>query len=282
MRKTAVYLLLIVLLFFCVIPFYLMLINMTRTNDEINRGISLLPGTALINNFQNLVLGRKDNVSGLRWGALNIGRGFINSLLVAASATILSAYFSALTAYGFAVYRFYGKKILFGVILTVIMIPNTVSLIGIYKLITGLGMQDTYWPLILPAIASPFSVYFLRQYIISVMPYPLIEAARIDGAGELKIFHQIMLPLLVPGIATVSIFFFLASWNSYLLPLTVLNSQELYTLPLLIQQLNTTTFNRDLGTLYAGVAVSVIPIIIAFVFLSRYIIQGLAEGSIKE
>ena len=280
--KIITYLLLIFLLLLCVIPFYLMLINMTRTNDEINRGISLIPGTAVIKNFQNLLLGRQDAVTGIRGGALNIWRGFINSLLVATCATVLSAYFSALTAYSFAVYRFAGKKILFGLILTVIMIPNTVSLIGIYKLITGLGMQDTYWPLILPAIASPFSVYFLRQYIIGVLPNSLIEAARIDGAGELKIFHQIVFPIIVPGIATVSIFYFLSSWNSYLLPLTVLNSQDLYTLPLLIQQLNTSTFNRDLGTLYAGVAVSVVPILIAFAFLSKYIIQGLAEGSVKE
>lgn len=176
-------------------------------------------------------------------------------------------------------YRFRGNKILFGLILAVIMIPPTVSVIGFYKLIVNLGMYDTWWPLIIPAVASPYTVFFLRQYVSSSFHPALLEAARIDGAKELYIFHRLGLPLITPAIATMSIFGFLASWNNYLLPLTVLNSQDKYTLPLLIQMLNTTTYYRDQGALYAGVAISIIPIMIAFIFFSRYILGVFLRSS---
>ncbi len=120
------------------------------------------------------------------------------------------------------------------------------------------------------------------QYTKSVLNPSLVEAASIDGAGEFFIFHRIGLPLMAPGIATMSIFGFLVQWNNYLVPLTLLNSQEKYTLPLIIQQLNTTTYQRDFGAMYLGIALSVIPIIVAFAFLSRYLISGIAFGGVKE
>ena len=277
-----VYVFLLIVAVLCAIPFYLMLINATRTNDEISRGVSAIPGTALVENFLTLFLGRLDLETGLRGGGLNILRGLLNSAIIAASATVLAGYFSALTAWGFAMYRFKGRKVLFGIILAVIMVPTAVSLIGFYKLVVNLGLYDTWWPLILPAIASPYTVFFLRQYTTSVFPPSLLEAARIDGAGELVVFHKLGLPLMLPGVATMSIFGFLVSWNAYIIPLTILNSQEKYTLPLLIQQLNTTTYNRDLGALYSGVAVSIVPIMIAFALFSRYILEGLTFGAVKE
>jgi len=280
--KTTSYLFLILMALICIVPFYLMLVNATRTNTQIDYGVSLLPGTATVENFKTLFLGRLDPRSGLRGGGLNILRGFLNSFIVAGSATVLAGYFSALTAWGFSMYSFRGRKILFGLILAVIMIPPTVSVIGFYKLIVSLGMYDTWWPLIIPAIASPYTVFFLRQYISSSLHPALLEAARIDGANEFIIFHKLGLPLITPAIATMSIFGFLFSWNNYLLPLTVLNSQEKYTLPLLIQMLNTTTYYRDQGALYAGVAISIVPIMIAFIVFSRYIMGGLSFGAIKE
>ena len=282
LTKVLCYIFLILLALVCIIPFYLMLVNATRTNTQIDYGVSLLPGTAVIENFKTLFLGRLDAETGMRGGGLNILRGFFNSAAIAVSATVLAGYFSALTAWGFSMYKFRGNKFLFGLILAVIMIPPTVSVIGFYKLIVNLGMYDTWWPLILPAIASPYTVFFLRQFIQSSFHPALLEAARIDGAKELYIFHKLGLPLITPAIATMSIFGFLSSWNNYLLPLTVLNSQKKYTLPLLIQMLNTTTYYRDQGALYAGVAISIIPIMIAFVFLSRYILGGLSFGAVKE
>lgn len=281
-KKVICYVFLIVVALICIIPFYLMLVNATRTNTQIDYGVSLLPGTSTIENFKTLFFGQLDAQTGLRGGGLNMLKGFFNSAIIAVSSTVLAGYFSALTAWGFSMYKFRGSKVLFGLILAVIMIPPTVSIIGFYKLVVNIGMYDTWWPLIIPAIASPYTVFFLRQFISSSFHPALLEAARIDGAKEVYIFHKMGLPLITPAIATMSIFGFLGSWNNYLLPLTVLNSQDKYTLPLLIQMLNTTTYYRDQGALYAGVAISIIPIMIAFIFLSRYILGGLSFGAVKE
>lgn len=280
--RAAVYLVLLVMTVVCVMPFYVMLVNATRTNQEINRGPTVVPGSALVENWKTLIEGRRDPNTGLRSGGLNIPQGFLNSLIVALSATLLAAYFSALTAYGFAMYKFRGSNILFALLLSVIMLPPTIMLVGLFKLSLSINLYDTRLILILPAIASPYTVFFLRQYTKSVISPSLVEAARIDGAGEFYVFHRIALPLVMPGVATMSIFGFLVQWNNYLVPLTLLNSQEKYTLPLIIQQLNTTTYQRDFGAMYLGIALSVVPIIIAFAILSRYLIAGIAFGGVKE
>jgi len=284
-NRTGVYVLLAVLTVICVVPFYLMLVNATRTNNEILSGLSFLPGDQAFKNFDTLINGRIiPNNSGTqeRSEGLNVPQGFFNSTIVAVSATALAGYFSALTAFGFALYHFRGKKFLWAVIMTVIMLPPTVGLIGYYKLVAGLNLLDSYWPLILPAIASPFAVFFLRQYMSSALPLSLVEAARIDGAQEWYIFNRIALPLVAPGIATISILGFLGSWNAYLGPLIVLSKKELFTMPLLIQQLNTSTYNRDFGAMYMGITLSVVPILIMFSFFSKYLIEGMTAGSVKE
>jgi multiple sugar transport system permease protein len=281
-KKTGAYIFLILLAFICIIPFYLMIVNATRSNAEIFRGPSVLPGSYTIQNFKTLTLGRQDTNTGLYTGGLNVPRALVNSFYISVTATVLASYFSALTAYGFAMYTFRGSKLLFALMLGVIMIPPAISLIGIFKLILGLGLFDTHAALILPAIASPFTVFFLRQYAKSTIPPSLVEAARIDGAGEFFIFHRIGLPLLIPGVATMAIFGFLFQWNSYVIPLTVLSTNDKFTLPLVIQQLNTTTYNRDLGALYSGIVVSVIPIMIVFAISSRYLVSGITFGAVKE
>lgn len=281
-KRLVLYVVLVIFALVSTVPFYVMIVNATRSNQEINRGPAILPGDSLQKNWVTLLQGEMDPDTGLRSGGVNIPRGFVNSLLVALSATVLSAYFSALTAYGFAMYRFRGRGLLFGLVLAVIMLPPTIMLVGLFKLMIGVGLYNTRWALILPAIASPYVVFFLRQYTSSVVNRSLLEAARIDGAGEFQIFNQIALPLVAPGVATMSIFTFLAQWNNYLVPLTLLNSQEKYTLPLLIQQLNTTTYQRDFGAMYLGIAMSVVPIIIAFAFLSRYLVSGITFGAVKE
>ena len=258
-----------------------MFINATRTNNEIFSGISFLPGTSTIDNFNKLVFGAIDSGTGLRQGGLNIPRGFFNSLIIAVSSTTLAGYFGSLTAFSFAFYRFRFKKILWALIMVVIMLPPTIGLIGFYKLVSSADMLDSYWPFILPAIASPFSVFFLKQYLQSALPKSFIEAARIDSAPEIYLFHKIVLPMAMPGIATVSILGFLGSWNAYFGPLIVLNNKDLYTLPLLIQQLNTSLYNRDFGAMYMGIALSVIPILIVFIFFSKFLIEGIGAGGVK-
>ncbi len=276
--KVLLYVFLIALVIVCIIPFYLMIINATRTNIEITRGPTFLPGSNLLENLNAFSY----SFSSVNSEKLNVVLGLWNSFLVSTAATLLAGYCSALTAYGFSIYRFRGRKLLFGLLLSVIMLPPTITLIGTFKLMLSLQLFNTRWALILPAIASPYTVFFLRGYIGSAVNKHMIEAARIDGAGELRIFHRIAFPLIMPGVATMSIFGFLAQWNSYILPLTLLQDQSKYTLPLIIQQLNVSNYNRDLGALYTGVAISVVPILIAFAIFSRYLVAGISFGAVKE
>ncbi len=269
--KTILYLALILLAALCLIPFWMMLVNATRSGNEIMTGFSLLPGTSLMENWA------------LVTGNLDIFKGMLNSLLIAVGSTVLVSYFSALTAYALACYDFKGNKLLFTVMLIFMMVPAQLGLLGFYDLCNMLGLVDSYLPLIVPAIASPGTVFFLRQYILSVLPKALLEAPRIDGAGELRIFHSIVLPIMAPGIATMAIGAFIGSWNNYLLPLVLINNQDLFTLPMMIASLNSVKdISSNIGATYLAIAMSVVPIIVVFCFCSRYIISSISAGSVKE
>jgi len=230
-----------------------------------------LPGKSLIENWKTVS------------GYFNLFRGFGNSLLVAVPATILTAYFSAITAYALAVYHFRGGKILLVIIVVFMMIPGQLSLLGFYNLIAKLKLIDSYIPLIIPAIAAPGTVFFLRQYLLSVLSKSLLEAARIDGASEIHIFHTIVFPIMMPGVATMSIGAFIGNWNSYLVPLILLNSPDKFTLPVMIASLNSSQdITSNQGAIYLAVAISVVPILIVFSFCSKYIISSISAGAVKE
>lgn len=270
-KKAIVYIILTVLAIACMVPFYMMMVNATRNSQEIMSGFSLLPGSSLIENWE------------IMSGYFDIFRGLFNSLFVAGSITFLSGYFSALTAYGFAVYDFKGKNFIFTIILVLMMVPGQLGLIGFYDLISGLGLIDSYIPLIIPAIASPFVVFFLRQYLQSVLPKTIVEAARIDGASELAIFHKIAIPIMMPGIATMSIGTFIGAWNSYIVPLVVLLSPSKFTLPVMMGSLKASTdMAANIGATYLAIAISVLPIMIAFLFFSKHIISNISAGAVKE
>ncbi len=268
--KIMIYAFLILLAIVCFIPFLMMIVNATRSNEEILTGFQLLPGTSLVENYQTMM------------SYINIWAGFKNSLIISVLVTVLSGYFSALTAYGFAFYTFKGKNFLFVFMLIMMMVPGQLGLIGFYELSKNLGILDTYIPLIVPAIASPFVVFFLRQYIQTTLHPSLIEASRIDGASEFKIFHTVAIPIMMPAIATMSIFTFIGSWNNYIVPLVVLFSPEKYTLPVLMGFLKGSQVAQNLGSMYLGIAISVVPIMVAFLFLSKYIVNSISAGSIKE
>lgn len=268
--KFLVYAFLIALTLLCIAPFYMMLINSTRASTDINTGLSVIPGDKLGENLTNLL---ED---------VDIFRGLANSATIAVLATILSSYFSALTAYGFAFYNFPGKKVLLVLVMGLMMVPAQLGLIGFFSLVNALGLIDSYIPLIVPAAANAFAVFFLKQYAGSTISKSLIQAARIDGAGELEIFHKIAFPLMLPGVAVMAIFTFVANWNNYITPLVILNSTENYTVPMLIAQLNSTAYKTDFGVVYTGVALSVLPIMIIFAFCSRFLIANIAQGGIKE
>lgn len=270
-KKTVLYAALIALAVLCLLPFLLMMVNATRTGSEIVTSFTLIPGKALAENWRIVS------------GYFNLFQGMANGLMVAIPVTLLTGYFSALTAYALVVYNFKGNKIISVVIVVFMMIPSQLSLLGFYDLITMLNMVDSYIPLIVPAIAAPGTVFFLRQYCESSLQPALLEAARIDGAGEIKIFHTIVLPLMSPGIATMSIGTFIGSWNNYLLPLILLNSPDKFTLPVMVASLNSSTdITANQGAIYLAVAISVIPILIAFAFCSKYIIGSISAGGVKE
>ncbi|MEE0800569.1 MAG: carbohydrate ABC transporter permease [Gemmiger sp.] len=269
--KALWYVFLIALTIICFIPFLLMIVNATRSGSDIMAGFSLIPGTSLSINW-DIVMSN-----------LNLPRGFVNSLFLAVCNTVLTSYFSALTAYGLAFYKFRGNKVIFTVMIIFMMVPTQLSMLGFYNLCTSLKLLNSYIPLILPSIASPATVFFLRQYILSVLPKSILEAPRIDGASELLIFHKIVLPIMSPGIATMAIGAFVGSWNNYLIPMLLLNKQEMFPLPVMVASLSAVRdITTNLGATYLVVAVSVVPIMIAFCFFSKYIISGVSAGSVKE
>lgn len=270
-KKAILYICLILLAATCLLPFLLMIVNATRSGVEITHSFTFIPGNNLKANWEAL------------FGYVNLFLGFGNSLKVAVPATLLTAYFSSITAYALAVYKFKGNGLIFKVIVVFMMIPAQLSLIGFYNLCMKLHLVDSYIPLILPAIAAPGIVFFLRQYVQATLSVSLLEAARIDGASEIHIFHKIVLPIMSPGIATMSIGAFIGNWNSYLVPLILLNSPKKMTLPVMITTLNAATdLQKNQGAIYLGVAISVIPILIVFCFCSKYIISSISAGGVKE
>jgi ABC-type glycerol-3-phosphate transport system permease component len=273
LTRVVFYVILILLAVTCIVPFYIMIINGSRTNEQITLGITLIPGSNVIGNLKTILIITAN---------LNFFLGFLNSAAVAIAATVLSIYIAALTAFGFVFYEFPLKKVLFVFIMASMMIPAQLGLIGLWNLMLMLNLLDSLLALILPAGAAAFTVYFLRQYIRSVLPDYIIQAARIDGANDLLIFHRIALPIMSPGIATMAIFGFVISWNNFLWPLIALTTKDNYTLPLMIAQLSSSLYARDFGAIYLAVAFSVFPIIVVFIFLQRFLISGVSFGSLKE
>ncbi len=270
-KRAIIYVCLIVLALMCILPFWLMIVNSTRSGVEITHFFSFLPGQSLKDNWKVL------------FDYVNLFLGLFNSAKVAVPATLLTAYFSAITAFGMAMYQWKGNNLLFKIIVVFMMIPGQLSLIGFYNLCQKLHLIDSYIPLIIPAMASPGIVFFLRQYVKATLSKSLMEAARIDGASEIHIFHRIVLPIMAPGIATMSIGAFIGNWNSYLVPLILLNTPKKMTLPVMISTLNAATdLQKNQGAIYLGVAISVVPIIIVFCFCSKYIISSISAGSVKE
>ena len=221
------------------------------------------------------------------WGTLTgrgfqIWQGFGNSAFVSICTTLLSVYFSAMTAYGLHIYRFKGRAVLWSVILVIIMLPATLSIIGFVQFVGMIRLRDSYIPLIIPSIASAGTVLFLRQYMMSAISVELIDAARIEGADEYRIFNSISLPVMLPALAAQSIFVFVGAWNSFITPSVLISTQSKYTLPLLVRDLAGNIYRAEVGAIYLGVAISLIPIILFYAFMSRYIISGITMGGLKE
>ncbi|MCG8478718.1 MAG: carbohydrate ABC transporter permease [Spirochaetales bacterium] len=266
--KGVLYVLLVVLAAVSVVPFYVMVINATRSNVEISQGISLIPGDRIVENYRIIQ------------SKVNIWRGFLASTIITVPSVVLSAFFGAMTAYGFAKFRFPGRELLFWIVLATMMIPQQLALIGFYDLCVRLGVIDTYPPLILPLMANAGMVFFVRSYIESSIPDSLIEAAIIDGAGEFYTFLRLIFPLSMPAIATMSIFTFVFKWNDLITPLVLLSSAEKFPMPVVISNIRG-LYEANFGAIYLGVTISVVPIIVVVVLFSKSIIKGLTVGAVK-
>lgn len=270
-RRAVAYVVLVFLTILCLFWFYVLFVNATRAHSDIQSGFSPIPRGYLIQNWTNLV-----------HGTLPIWNGLFNSVVIAGCSAALCVYFSAMTAYSIHVYRFAGRKVIATFILAVMMIPTQVTALGFLQLIDKLHMEDTFWPLIIPSIAAPATFFYMKQYLDSALPLSLVEAARIDGSSEWRTYNTIVMPIVKPAIAVQAIFTFVSSWNNYFTPALVLKSDKMKTLPVLIAQLRSADWLKfDMGQVYVMIAFAIFPVIIVYLCLSKYIVGGIAAGSVK-
>ena len=272
-RTIFAHVVLIILSIMCLFFFYILLVNSTRSHAELQKGFSALPGSSFLTNLKNVT----------NDGSFPMVRGIINSLIVSGCSAAICTYFSALTAYGLYAYDFKLKKIAFTFIMAILVMPTQVTAMGFLRLITKMGMYDSLLPLIIPSIASPAVFYFMYSYLQSSLPLSLVEAARIDGCREYRTFNQIVLPIMKPAIAVQAIFTFVGSWNNYFVPALVIQTKDKMTVPILIALLRGADYlNRDMGKIYMMIMVAIVPIIVVYLILSKYIIAGVTLGGVKE
>ena len=252
-------------------PFVVMFVNATRSTFEIQQsGVSLIPSRFLASNYAILTGKTFDPFV-----------GFYNSVIISTGATALAIYFSTLTAYALVAYSWKMRQAFFTVILAVMMIPAQVTSIGFYQFMYRIGMTNNLLALILPAIASPATVFFMRHYMLGSLHLELVDSARIDGSGEFSTFNRIILPIMKPAMATQAIFIFVGSWNNLFLPMILLTNKDKYTLPIMVSLLRGDIYRTEYGAVYLGLVLTVLPLFVIYFLLSKYIIAGVALGAVK-
>ena len=270
-KRSMLYVLCTVLCALSLLPFWIMLVNATRSSTQIQSGVSLIPSNYLVRNWTRFQ--QQD---------FNALIGFKNSAIIAFGSTALAVYFSALTAYGLTVYKFKGHKFMYALILAIIMIPGQVTGTGFTLFMHQIGWRDSFWPLIIPSIAAASTVFFFKQYLEANFQVSLVEAARIDGAGEFYTYNKIVMPIMVPAMATMAIMAVIGSWNNYMTPLMLLTSSSKHTLPMMVKELRGDIYKTDFGLIYVGLSLTALPLMIVYFCFSKYIIAGVAVGGVKE
>jgi multiple sugar transport system permease protein len=259
------------------LPLFWLVVASTKSNDDLFTSFGLwFANFNLLENIQT-VLTFQDGIF-IRWA--------LNSLIYAVVSAVGAAFLATAAGYGFAKYQFPGNTVLFSITLGAIMIPLAALTVPTYLLFAKAGLTDTYWAIILPSLATPFGVFLMRVYAADAVDDALIEAARVDGVGELRIFFTVALRLLLPGSVTVLLFTLVATWNNYFLPLIMLNSSDLFPLPVGLALWQSTAAGGSgsralFSTVITGSLLSIIPLVIAFLFLQRYWQSGLATGGVK-
>ena len=270
-RTVFAHIVLILLSFMCLFFFYVLIINATRSHGDLQKGFSALPGKYFLENLKNVA----------NDGSFPMFRGILNSVIVSSCSAALCTYFSSLTAYGLYAYEFKARKVAFTFIMAILVMPTQVTAMGFLRLVTKMGLYDSLLPLIIPSIASPAVFYFMYSYLQSSLPLSLVEAARIDGSGEFHTFNRIVIPIMKPAVQ--AIFTFVGSWNNYFVPALIIQSKSKMTVPILIATLRGADYmNFDMGKIYMMITVAIVPIIIVYLLLSKYIIAGVTLGGVKE
>ena len=272
LSRFVVYVILVFLSVLCLFSFWMLFVNASRSNGDLQGGFRLLPSNYFITNLKNA------------WtdASINIPRGMLNSFIIAAATSVLATYFSALTAYGIHAYDFKLTGVAFTFIMAVMVIPNQVAATGFYQMCVKLGWTNNYIPLVLPGVAAPVVFFYMKQYMESVLPMEIIDAARVDGSGEFRTFNTIILPMLKPALAVQLIFNFVQSWNNYFMPALLLDKAEMKTVPLMIAQLRSADYSKfDMGKVYMFILLAILPVVVVYICLSKFIIKGVTAGSVK-
>jgi len=272
--KIVIYIVSVIFVLMTLFPFVMMIANSFKSTYEVQANALSLFSAHPIANFKR------------NWQVINSKDfhpmvGFLNSFIVSTCSTVLNVYFSCLTAYAIQAYEWKLKEGFNAMIMAIMMIPTTVSTIGFYQMVYKLGLTNKLSMLIIPSIAAPMVVFFMRQYLQASLSMEIVQSARIDGAGEFRIFNQIVIPLMKPAIATQAIFAYVGSWNNLLMPLILLTEKEKKTLPVMVQMLRGDIYKTEFGSIYLGLLITVLPLIVVYAFLSRYIVEGVALGGVK-
>ena len=269
-QRVLVYAFMIFLAFLCLFFFYLLFVNSTRSNAELKKGFTLIPSSHFFENYNNLLQETK------------IGKGMLNSIIIASLSAILTTYFSALCAYGVYAYNFKLKKAAETFIIAIMMIPSQVASVGFFTICNENGWLNQFWILIIPGIAAPATFFYMIQHLRSTLPLELVEASRMDGSSEFMTFNRVVLPVMKPALAVQLIFSFVASWNNLYLPALLLRDEEKQTLPVMLSLLRSADYTKfDMGQIYMAIFLSIFPVLIVYIFLSKSIIKGVTSGSVK-
>ena len=273
--KVVIYIVSIIFSIMTLFPFVMLIANSYKSTFEVQSSTLSLysehPFKNLANNWK--IITSKD--------AFHPAVGFKNSFIVATLSTILNVYFSCLTAYAITAYEWKLRDGFNAMIMAVMMIPGTVTMIGFYQMAYKIGMINKLSVLIIPSIAAPMVVFFMRQYLQASLSMEIVQSARIDGAGEFRIFNQIVIPLMKPAIATQAIFAYVGSWNNLFTPMILLTDKNKKTLPVMVALLNGDIYKKEYGAIYLGLLATVLPLIVVYAFLSKYIVEGVALGGVK-
>ena len=273
--KVVIYIVSIIFSIMTLFPFVMLIANSYKSTFEVQSSTLSLysehPFKNLANNWK--IITSKD--------AFHPGVGFKNSFIVATLSTILNVYFSSLTAYAITAYEWKLRDGFNAMIMAVMMIPGTVTMIGFYQMAYKIGMINKLSVLIIPSIAAPMVVFFMRQYLQASLSMEIVQSARIDGAGEFRIFNQIVIPLMKPAIATQAIFAYVGSWNNLFTPMILLTDKNKKTLPVMVALLNGDIYKKEYGAIYLGLLATVLPLIVVYAFLSKYIVEGVALSGVK-